>query len=193
MTSEQLEQLENARAKDFILVENPHREWRLLYICFFDTNPLHGLRWHVKRLYNPQRKDVFHYQQYGTWWFEIQPWGTESLPLSVLIDREDTITVKPSVEKLRGLLGGSCLYDGCNDGLVKTDWYTQVAVPWRRSTERVMARTAGVDAFTICPFCMGWELFERHEFLANVSKRAPVPKDLLTLSSCGRQIDTRRM
>ncbi|KAF2166527.1 hypothetical protein M409DRAFT_54867 [Zasmidium cellare ATCC 36951] len=159
--------LENANLKDFILVERSPTRWFLLFIATFDLNPLDGVRILVKHLPEPSRRDLWNYQRYGTWVFEIQSSELDLIPMSVLTQRDDIFTAKPSVEKLKELMGGGCLFDGCEDGLVTTNGDTQLAVPWRRSLERIIANGPGREAKTLCPFCMGWELFERHEHLAN--------------------------
>lgn len=190
MTPTQKLALENANVKDFILVERSAAHWFLLFIAKFDVNPLDGVRILVKPLLEPTRQDLWKYQHYGTWMFEISNFDVEPGPMSVLVQQQDIFTLNPSVEKLRVLMGGECLYNGCQDGLVKTTVYTNTAVPWRRSLERIMANDAGLEPKTLCPFCMGWQLFERHEFLANVRSAASIMIIMLTFVRCGMRIDT---
>lgn len=188
MTPSQKLALENANVKDFVLVERSPIHWFLLFIAKFDVNPLDGVRILVKPLLEPTRQDLWKYQHYGTWMFEIRNFDAEPGPMSVLIQQQDVFTLNPSVEKLRALMSGECLYDGCEDGLVKTTVYTNSAVPWRRSLERIMANDAGLEPKTLCPFCMGWQLFERHEYLASVSVAASMIGPVLTLDRCGMRI-----
>jgi len=76
----------------------------------------------------------------------------------------DELTLNPPIELLRAkFMEGKCLYQNCREGLVHKSVVTVNDVHFRETEAR-----AGRGVWTLCPFCMGWELQQRHECLVTV-------------------------
>ncbi|EME39189.1 hypothetical protein DOTSEDRAFT_38420 [Dothistroma septosporum NZE10] len=173
MTPEHKASLHDARDGDFVLVEQEGGYWYLFCISAFKLDD-GELRVLIKCIHNPTRKDVWKYQQYGTWRFRLESWSRDSYDVRAVLRKTDVLTLRPEVEVLKRKFGCGCLYEHCERGLVSMTPATQLDVHFRASADRMQAHRARREFKSICPFCMGQTLFDQHEHLATSPNRYPV-------------------